>query len=116
MWRGRGSRGHLINAPPPPITTTAPNPHPAPPVPPPATPPVGARRGRPGAPAALLGAVAVLAYWPAVNGGFVWDDDTLLTTSELVRAPDGLYRFWFTTEPLDYWPMTNSSFWLEWRL
>ncbi len=23
---------------------------------------------------------------------------------------------WFSTEPFDYWPLTNSSFWLEWRL
>ena len=65
---------------------------------------------------ALLTGAALLAYWPAVTGGFVWDDDTLVTDSTLVKAPDGLYRMWFTTEPLDYWPLTNTSFWLEWRL
>jgi len=64
----------------------------------------------------LLTGAALLAYWPALTGGFLWDDDTLLTDSTLVKAPDGLYRMWFTTEPLDYWPLTNTSFWLEWRL
>src|SRR5262249_34551329 len=65
--------------------------------------------------AALLALAATLVYRPALTGGFVWDDDTLVTRSELVKASDGLYRIWFTTEPLDYWPLTNSSFWLEWR-
>ena len=23
---------------------------------------------------------------------------------------------WFTTDPADYWPVANSSLWLEWRL
>jgi hypothetical protein len=64
----------------------------------------------------LLTGAALLAYWPALTGGFLWDDDTLVTDSTLVKAPDGLYRMWFTTEPLDYWPLTNTSFWLEWRL
>ena len=67
-------------------------------------------------PAAVLLAVSFLAYWPALNGDFIWDDDALVTQNALVKAADGLYRMWFTTQPLDYWPMTNSSFWLEWRL
>jgi protein O-mannosyl-transferase len=66
--------------------------------------------------AALLTGAALLAYWPALTGDFVWDDDTLVTESTLVKASDGPYRMWFTTEPLDYWPLTNTSFWLEWRL
>jgi hypothetical protein len=33
-----------------------------------------------------------------------------------VKAGDGLYRMWFTTQAVDYWPMTSSTFWLEWRL
>ncbi len=64
----------------------------------------------------MISALSLLIYWPALQGGFVIDDDVLLTESELVHAPDGLYKFWFTTEPIDYWPITNSSFWLEWRL
>jgi tetratricopeptide (TPR) repeat protein len=66
--------------------------------------------------AGLLAIVAVVVYWPVFTGGFLLDDDTLLTQSALVKAADGLYRMWFTTEPLDYWPLTNTSFWLEWRL
>ncbi len=61
--------------------------------------------------------VAVLAaYLPATHAGFVWDDDVALTRNPLVQAPDGLYRAWCTTEAPDYWPVTLSTFWVEWRL
>ena len=44
------------------------------------------------------------------------DDDLLLTHNKLVHQPDGLSKIWFTTEPTDYWPVTNTAFWLQWRL
>jgi protein O-mannosyl-transferase len=56
------------------------------------------------------------AYWPAINGRFILDDDLLVTRNNLIKAPDGLLRFWTSTEPTDYWPVTNSAFWFEWRL
>lgn len=65
---------------------------------------------------ALIALLTCGAYWPAIQGGFIMDDDGLLTESKLVKAPDGLARFWFTDDADDYWPLTNSSFWLEWRL
>lgn len=65
---------------------------------------------------ALLAIAACLAYWPALKGEFVLDDDGLLTDNVLVKASDGLSRMWFTLEPVDYWPVTNSTLWLEWRL
>jgi tetratricopeptide (TPR) repeat protein len=64
----------------------------------------------------LLGAAVFVAYAPALRGGFLFDDDSLLSQSRPVQAANGLYLMWFTTQPLDYWPVTNSSFWLEWRL
>ncbi len=66
--------------------------------------------------AALIFLATAIAYWPVGRAGFIVDDDILLTSSPLIRAPDGLYRFWFTAEPVDYWPVSNSSLWLEWRL
>jgi len=63
----------------------------------------------------LIAGVAFLSYWPAIQGGFLLDDDLLVTDNSLVKAPDGLYRMWFTREPVDYWPVTNSAFWLQWR-
>lgn len=44
------------------------------------------------------------------------DDALLLTANPIIAAPNGLARIWFTTEPSDYWPVTNTSFWIEWRL
>ncbi|HZZ28353.1 MAG TPA: tetratricopeptide repeat protein [Pirellulales bacterium] len=58
----------------------------------------------------------ILIYWPALHGEFVMDDALLVTHNPIVKSADGLYRFWCTTEPTDYWPLTNSTFWLEWRL
>ena len=60
--------------------------------------------------------VTLLVYIPAMQAGFIWDDDAFLTRNPLIHASDGLYRFWFTTEAPDYFPLTSSMLWLEWRL
>ena len=70
----------------------------------------------PGAGAALLILLTVAAYLPVMHAGFIWDDEALITNNRLVKANDGLYRFWFTSEATDYWPLTSTLWWLEWRL
>jgi protein O-mannosyl-transferase len=75
---------------------------------------------RPRVPAWLLGTLLVLgtilAYQPVWHAGFVWDDDTFLVDNPLIKAGDGLYRFWCTTAAPDYFPLTSTTLWLEWRL
>lgn len=66
--------------------------------------------------AAVIILLTILAYLPVMRGGFFWDDHALITDNPLVKAPNGLYRFWFTTEAPDYYPLTFSLLWLEWRL
>ena len=39
-----------------------------------------------------------------------------VTGNSLIRAADGLFRFWCTTQAADYWPVTSTTFWIEWRL
>ena len=70
----------------------------------------------PGAGVALLILLTVAAYLPVMHAGFIWDDGALITGNPMIKANDGLYRFWFTTEPDDYWPLTSTAWWLEWRL
>jgi tetratricopeptide (TPR) repeat protein len=70
----------------------------------------------PRAAALFLIAATVLAYLPVFSAGFVWDDYTSLTGNLLIKAADGLGRFWATTQPTDYWPVTYSVLWAEWRL
>ena len=65
---------------------------------------------------ALIVVAVFVAYLPALNGGFVFDDDKLLTENDLIRAPDGPFRFWCTAEAADYWPISNTTLWIEWRL
>jgi tetratricopeptide (TPR) repeat protein len=63
----------------------------------------------------LIIGTALVIYFPALSGDFLVDDE-LLTQNLVVKASDGLVRIWCTTEPMDYWPVTNSMFWIEWRL
>ena len=60
--------------------------------------------------------LAPAVYWPAIHSGFIWDDNALLTGNALVQVPDGLRYIWFSTLPVDYFPLTLSSFWAEWRV
>jgi tetratricopeptide (TPR) repeat protein len=66
---------------------------------------------------ALALPVAVLAaYWPALRGGLVWDDDAHVTRPDL-RSLHGLWRIW--SEPgatQQYYPVLHSAFWAEHRL
>jgi protein O-mannosyl-transferase len=66
--------------------------------------------------AAALALAVFVAYLPSIGGGFIWDDELLVTKNTLVMASGNPYRIWCTTDPIDYWPMTNTAFWLEWRL
>ena len=65
---------------------------------------------------AIIVLAAFLAYLPSINGGFVLDDDLLVTENNLIQTPDGLRKLWCTTESVEYYPVTNSTFWIEWRL
>ncbi|MGZ4972008.1 MAG: tetratricopeptide repeat protein, partial [Limisphaerales bacterium] len=65
-------------------------------------------------PAVVIFVAVIVAFWPALSGAFIWDDDAMLTGNPLIRGP--LRAYWFTTQPVDYFPLTYTSLWLEWRL
>jgi tetratricopeptide (TPR) repeat protein len=65
---------------------------------------------------AVIVMLTVVAYLPSMQGQFVFDDLGLISGNQMVKARDGLYRFWFTAEAPDYRPLTWTLWWLEWRL
>jgi len=65
---------------------------------------------------AALIAVTLIAYLPAFHGGFLLDDDLLLTNNALIKDTAGWWRFWCTKATPDYLPLMSDSFWIEWRL
>jgi protein O-mannosyl-transferase len=63
--------------------------------------------------AALIVAVTLVCYWPALRGGMLWDDDGHVTKPEL-RSLAGLGRIWFSLHATQqYYPLLHSAFWLE---
>src|SRR5438445_10254411 len=66
--------------------------------------------------AGLIFLLTLLVYLPALSAGFIWDDDAMLTANLAVKAPQGLYYIWCSTLLVDYFPLTYTSFWLEWRI
>jgi len=64
-----------------------------------------------------LTAVTILAYRPAWHGGFLWDDDAYVINNELLTAPHGWQRIWFSLDsPSQYFPLTYSTFRIEYAL
>lgn len=63
---------------------------------------------------ALVGLV-MLAYFPALSGGFIWDDDAHLTANPCIVGPLGLKEIW-TTARMRICPLVQTSFWFEYRL
>ncbi|MCA9444541.1 MAG: glycosyltransferase family 39 protein, partial [Candidatus Omnitrophica bacterium] len=68
---------------------------------------------------ALLFGLVLLAYFPSIFCGFIWDDDVGIINNENLRTLDGLGRIWSDpskTPQGHYWPMVYTTYWLEYRL
>ena len=71
-------------------------------------------------PAALaLALLVVVSYFPALQGGFVWDD-VIFAEEPVIQSPGALRSIWFAPADIKneghYWPLVYTSFWLEHRL
>lgn len=76
------------------------------------------RTARPGlwASVALL-AVVLLAYAPWTPRTFAgFDDASYIRDNPHLRSVDGLRRIWFTLESEQYYPLTFTSYWVEYHL
>jgi tetratricopeptide (TPR) repeat protein len=63
----------------------------------------------------MLGLVVlvVIAYWPSLRGGFLWDDDDHLTKNPAVNSAAGLPQIWSSLAVSRYYPLTLTTFWVE---
>ncbi|MFH1723839.1 MAG: tetratricopeptide repeat protein [Elusimicrobiota bacterium] len=66
--------------------------------------------------AGLLIVATAVAYGPALEGGFVWDDAEQFVSSPVMTAPDALSRIWVRPETMQYYPLTFTCFWLQRQL
>ncbi len=66
--------------------------------------------------ALLIAGLTLAAYFPSLQGGFIFDDELLLSKNNLMSSSDGLPAIWFSTRPYEYYPISYSSFWLQRRL
>jgi tetratricopeptide (TPR) repeat protein len=66
-------------------------------------------------PALLILAAGLWIYAPALQGGWVWDDASEVTRNAVLRDPAGLARIWLAPAGSDYFPLTATVEWLEWR-
>ena len=64
----------------------------------------------------LIFVATLVAYWPALNGAFIWDDGGHVTRAGL-RSLAGLGRIWFEVGATQqYYPLLHSAFWVEYQL
>jgi tetratricopeptide (TPR) repeat protein len=62
---------------------------------------------------ALIFCLTLLAYLPALSGGFIWDDAGHVTRPDL-RSLHGLGRIWFEVGATQqYYPVLHTAFWVE---
>jgi len=61
-------------------------------------------------------ALTLAAYAPVFHAGYVWDDDAWLTGNPAIADPGGLHTLWTSVPRMQYYPLTFTSFWIEYRL
>jgi tetratricopeptide (TPR) repeat protein len=70
---------------------------------------------------ALLLGLALIAFFPALRAGYIWDDDYYITRNFNLRSGQGLVNIW-TKFGLrrggtpQYYPLTHTTFWIEYHL
>jgi len=65
---------------------------------------------------ALLVMLAAVAYYPALDNGFIWDDPEYIINNPTLRTAEGLKQIWFEPGATpQYYPLVFSAFWLEFQ-
>ena len=78
---------------------------------------VRGRRSAPFVAGAGLLILTAVAYLPVLDAGFVWDDDDYVTGNPMLGSTDGLRRIWTDTSATpQYYPLTHTSFWVEYQI
>ena len=62
---------------------------------------------------ATIGLAVFVFYLPVLRAGFVWDDELLITANPLLRDVSGLREIWAGSRTPDYFPISNTFFWVE---
>ena len=61
--------------------------------------------------------MTVVAYLPAFQAGFIFDDDAHVTGNPALRSLDGLGQIWCQPSATpQYYPLVHTTFWLEYHL
>ena len=67
----------------------------------------------------VIALLVAVAYFPATQAGFVWDD-FIFVDSSFVQELSGIRVIWITPSQISneghYWPMVYTTFWVEYRL
>ena len=66
--------------------------------------------------AAVIVAACLWIYQPVIHGDWLWDDDTLLTANPDLLSTQGLWNIWFNPATPDYFPLTITALWVQWRV
>lgn len=67
--------------------------------------------------AAAIFLLVLIAYWPALHAGYIWDDDEYVTGNLSLRSTEGLRKIWFEPGATpQYYPLVFTSFWVEYHL
>ncbi|MGA3066859.1 MAG: tetratricopeptide repeat protein [Tepidisphaeraceae bacterium] len=67
--------------------------------------------------AAVIIVLTAIAYFPALQGKFVWDDDSWTTgIPQLIGNLHGLRTMWLSTELQQYYPLAGTTFWIDYQL
>ncbi len=67
-------------------------------------------------PAVFVSLAAFVVFLPSVKNGFTgWDDGAYITTNPNMEGLDGLARIWVTAESEQYYPLTFTSYWIEYQ-
>ena len=80
---------------------------------------LGAFSAQDGPAALALAVLVVVSYFPALQGGFVWDD-VIFAEEPVIHSPGALRSIWLAPAEIKneghYWPLVYTSFWLEHKL
>jgi tetratricopeptide (TPR) repeat protein len=64
--------------------------------------------------AAVLALIALVAFWPAISGTFLWDDDQYVTQNHALLDASGLKEIWkIPPGTIQYYPLTFTALWIE---